>query len=276
MSLLGKIFTFAIFVATLVLMLIAMLVYATHTNWQQAYTQLNQKLQTAQALNTQLESKYQNDIAQLKAEREAAQQDVRKLETERTSLLAQNAAAQDEVDDLRQERQAATATVRATEENNNKLTEEVVALRGEIRGNQAARDTAFTTTLRATSELHTVGGQLQAARERVEQLVAQVAKYTLSLRERGIDPDADVVTRARGQVNATRRAQDGLLVEISIGYDDGVREDQTVEIFRGDRYLGRAIILRADPDRAVGRVLREFQQGQIQEGDDVATQLRVG
>jgi hypothetical protein len=34
--------------------------------------------------------------------------------------------------------------------------------------------------------------------------------------------------------------------------------------------------MKADPDRAVGRILREFQQGQIQENDDVATKLRVG
>ena len=52
--------------------------------------------------------------------------------------------------------------------------------------------------------------------------------------------------------------------------------ERVVEIFRGDRYLGRAEIMRADPDRAVGRILREFQQGQIQENDDVATKLRVG
>ncbi|MEM9658885.1 MAG: 50S ribosomal protein L15, partial [Planctomycetota bacterium] len=56
----------------------------------------------------------------------------------------------------------------------------------------------------------------------------------------------------------------------------GVKKGQTVEVFRGTRYLGRAQILRSDPDRAVGRVIREFQQGQIQEGDDVATKLRVG
>ena len=50
----------------------------------------------------------------------------------------------------------------------------------------------------------------------------------------------------------------------------------TVEVFRGDRYLGRAEILKTEPDRAVGRILRQFQQGQIEEGDDVATRFRIG
>ena len=66
------------------------------------------------------------------------------------------------------------------------------------------------------------------------------------------------------------------LIEISVGENDGIKPGHTVEVFRGERYLGRAEILRTEPDRAVGRVLRKFQKGQIQEDDDVATKLRVG
>jgi hypothetical protein len=61
-----------------------------------------------------------------------------------------------------------------------------------------------------------------------------------------------------------------------VGADDGLKPRHTVEVFRGDRYLGRVEILRTEPDRAVGRILRQFQQGQIEEGDDVATRFRIG
>jgi uncharacterized phage infection (PIP) family protein YhgE len=219
---------------------------------------------------------YGNQISQLKAEMEAAQQDVRKLESERVALVNQNATIQKEVDQLRVDRRAVEALVAATEENNNRLTEEVVKLRDSIRENQQARDEAFATTLKATSQLHTTAGDLQTTKERNEQLVQQVASLTRVIGENGLDPNEPVVDQVRGKISATRRADGGQLIEITVGVDDGIRPGGTVEIFRGDRYLGRAEILRAEPDKAVGRILREFQQGQIQEGDDVATKFRIG
>ena len=276
MTLLGKIFTLCIFIASLFLMFVAMTVYATHKNWQQAYTATNQKLQAAQAANAALETKYQNQIIELNADQQAALQQVRKLESELATVNDQNATTQSENDQLKVAQRDAIGLVAATEKNNESLTTEVVGLRGSIRDNQQARDEAVITTLKATSELHTTGMQLQTLTERSKQLIQQLATATSKLLESGLDPNADVVTRSEGQISATQRADGGQLIEITIGYDDGLRENQTVEVYRGDRYLGRAVILKTDPDRAVGRVLREFQQGQIQEGDRVATKLRVG
>jgi predicted RNase H-like nuclease (RuvC/YqgF family) len=233
-------------------------------------------LATARNDNASLETKYSGEISQLNAEREAAQQEVRKLESELETVTRQNATIQREVDQLRAERRAAEGMVAATEENNNKLTEEVLTLRTAIAENQQARDEAFAKTLEATTQLHVTAGDLQAVRERYDQIVQQLSEAIRKLRDSGIDPNADVVVHARGKITGTRRADGAQLIEISIGYDDGVRPGQTVEIFRGDRYLGRAEILRAEPDRAVGQVIRKSQIGQIQEQDDVATKLRVG
>ena len=66
------------------------------------------------------------------------------------------------------------------------------------------------------------------------------------------------------------------MIEVTVGADDGLRKGDTLEIFRGQRYLGRAMIIQTEPDRSVARVIRKFQQGQIQENDHVATKLRVG
>jgi predicted nucleic acid-binding Zn-ribbon protein len=276
MTLLGKIFTLCIFIASLFLMFVAMTVYATHKNWQQAYQAKNQQLQAAQAANAALETKYQNQIIELNADMQATLQQARKLESELAVINDQIATTQAENDQLKVAQRDAIGLVAATEKNNESLTTEVEGLRGSIRENQQARDEAVITTLKATSELHTTGMQLQTLTERSKQLTQQLASAISRLLENGVDPHGDVITRSEGQISATQRADGGQLIELTIGYDDGLRENQTVEVYRGDRYLGRAIILKTDPDRAVGRVLREFQQGQIQEGDRVATKLRVG
>jgi hypothetical protein len=274
MNLLGKIFTFAILVAAIVVMVVAVAVYGTHTNWQTAYNNLQQQLNAAQATNAQLETSYNNQISQLKAENTAALQDVSKLETERNNLLAQNTTLERERDELQGERRAAEALVAATEENNRRLTEEVAGLRNLILEHQQARDAAFATTLKATTDLHTTAGQLASLRERNEQITQQLAQATAAAIEGGAEASGEVIPRVRGKVAATRRADGTQLIEITVGADDGIKPGHTVEVFRGERYLGRAQVLRADPDRAVARILREFQQGPIQKDDDVATKLR--
>jgi hypothetical protein len=276
MSLLGKILTVGILIASLFLMFFGMTVYGLHRNWKADYDALNTQLTAARSEINSLTSKYEDQITQLNSQFEASQQEVRKLETARVEVLGQNQQIQAEVDDLRRERANAVATVAATEENNSTLMQEVVGLRQETQEAQQARDAAFAKTLAATSDLHIVAGQLQTVRERSEQLLSQLAKALGSLRDHGIDPDAEAIARVRGEISATRRAEGGQLIEITIGFDDGIRPGHTVEVFRGDRYLGRAEILRADPDRSVARILREFQQGPIQQGDDVATKLAGG
>ena len=276
MNLLGKIFTVLILLASVALMVIAMFVYATHRNWKEAYDKVNAQLAQEQTAKADLEAKYQQQISQLKSEQTAALQDVAKLETERNVIVSQNQTIQKEVDQLRQDQASSVAMVKATGENVNRLTEEVTGLRDDVRVAQQDRDEQFHTTLKATSELHSVGGQLQQLQERSAQVVAQLADVTAKAKEAGVNTEGEYIPRVRGKVSKIQPNASGQLIEITIGADDGVRQGQTIEIFRGDRYLGRAEILKADPDRAVGQVIRKFQQGQIQENDDVATKLRVG
>ena len=279
MNLLGKIFVVLIVLTSFGLMLLSMVVYATHRNWMEEAKSVQNRLSEARTENGQLQSRYQNLESRLTAELEAAQQEVRKLESERVALQDQNTAIQKDLDQLKQERRQATAMVASTQESNVGLMKEVTDMRQEMRATQQARDQAFATTLTTTSELHEKQNQLTSAVERMKQLLQQMGKQASLLKRNGIDPniDPDTLTpHVRGVVNATHRSAGSQLIEISIGADDGLRPGHTVEVFRGDRYLGRAEILKTEPDRAVARIIRRFQKGQIQEGDDVATKLRIG
>jgi len=279
MNTLGKWLTVFIAFAAFFMMCVAMMVYSTHKNWKTEADKLQTQLTAARAENDQLQNKFNSLDSQLKAEVEASQQDVRKLESERVQLLAQNTTIQKQLDDLLQEQRRNTAAVASTQSNNEELTKEVANLRTALRENQQKRDEAFAATQRATAELHQAQGKLTTLRARNEQLTQSDARKTSLLRDNNLDPNTpieNVVPQVRGVVSAMRRDATGQMIEVTIGADDGLRKGHTVEIFRGDRYLGKAEIIRTDPDRSVGRVIRRFQQGQIQEDDDVATKLRVG
>lgn len=279
MNFLGRILTVFILIVSLLLMYVALTVYATHRNWKDDADQLQRQLDQARATNAELESKLQSLDTTLKAEAEDLRRQAVKLESERTILLATNKSLQDDLTQQRQQTRSDTAAVASTQQNNEKLTAEVGQLRDQIRDHQQRRDDAFGAMVAATDELHQAKGDVDSLKERNVQLVADLGEKTTMLRDNGIDPEADpasVVPEVRGEVLATRRNAGNQLIEVSIGADDGLKPGQTVEVFRGDRYLGRAQILSTDPDKAVGRILRRFQQGQIQEGDNVATKLRVG
>ena len=260
MNLLGKIFVVLIAVMSLVFMTLALAVYATHKNWKDIVngpTGLQSQLQLKTTEFDQLKNDYNRLESQLKGEVESAQLQVRKLEAERGD---------------------ATAAVAATQQNNQRLAEEVTGLREDIRTNQQARDQAFATTLQATEDLHQTKGQLDSTVERNRQLTSQVSGMTHVMQSNGLDPNTPpdaVVPSVNGLVSQVRQAAGAQLVEVTIGGDDGLKQGNTVEVYRGDRYLGRIEILKTSPDRAVGRVDRRFQQGQIQEGDRVATRLKV-
>jgi predicted nucleic acid-binding Zn-ribbon protein len=256
----------------------SMSVYSTHKNWRTEAESVRDNLSQAKNENVKLQDRYRNLESRLTAEVEAAQQEVRKLESERVALQEQNVAFQKDLDQLRQDQRKATAMVASTEENNVGLMKEVANSRDELRVAQQTRDEAFSVTLATTSALHEEQSLLTAATERMKQLLQQVGKQASLLDRSGIDPSTDpeaLTPHVRGVISDTRSKAGAQLIEISIGADDGLKREHTVEIFRADRYLGRAVIVKTEPDRSVAQILRRYQKGQIQEGDDVATKLRI-
>lgn len=279
MNLLGKIFIVLILVMSIIFMTLAMAMYATHKNWREVAENLQSQVRQSRSDYDQLKTQYERRENELTSELEASVQQVRKLETERVSQDDRIKVIQDELDLLRAERSEATAAVAATQQNNAVLAKDVADLRQDIRTNQQLRDQAFATTLTATEDLHQTKGQLQTAEQRERQLTQQVAGMTTVMRENGIDPGTDpraVKPRVDGFVSQVKRVAGAQLIEVTIGSDDGLKPGHTVEVFRDSKYLGRIEILKTSPDKAVGRVDRRFLQGQIQEGDRVATQLDLG
>jgi signal transduction histidine kinase len=278
MNFLGKIFIVLLFIMSVLFMGAAVSVYGTHRDLKAKVSQAQSALTQA---NSQLEiekADYNRRMSELTALRDAAAQQARKLETERVALVDGNTRIQQELDQLRQASREAVAAVSATEANNETLATEVQGLRGEIRTNQLARDKAFAVSLEKTEAAQQMLGELESATERNKDLVQDNSRMTSVLRENGLNPATpveDIKPKVDGMVIATQRRNGMLLVAVSIGSDDGLKPGHTVEVFNNSKYLGRVEILKTSPDKAVGRVDVNYQQGPIQEGDRVATRLKL-
>jgi hypothetical protein len=281
MNWLGKVFVVVILLMSMMFMLLALMVYATHKNWRaviEGPNGLDNRLKAAQTENEALKSQFMKREEELKAETEAQSRQVRKLEAERVGLVQQNTAIQAELDIKRQDERQHIAMVNATQEINTRLANEVAGLRQQIRTEEQARDASFKTTLEATEKLHQESGKYEAAREMSEQLAKQVAARGMVMESKGIDPNTDpsgVVPTVDGLVSQVRRSGGAQFVEVTIGADDGLKPGNKLEVYRGAKYLGRVDVVSTSPDKSVGKVDRRYLQGQIQEGDRVATRFKL-
>ena len=139
---------------------------------------------------------------------------------------------------------------------------------------QADRDKLFDKTVALLDGSHAAKDTERVMKERHEQLVQQVAALNYAVRLNGID--INVVS-----LNAPPPPLDGVVLkvnpkdflEISLGSDDGLKEGHTMEVFRDALYLGKVIIMKVTPNRAIGRVLPEYKRGPIKVDDRVATKL---
>lgn len=257
---------------------LAMTVYSSHQNWYTQAKNLNTQVNASHTQLSQEQERYNRMESKLQGDLEANQQQIRKLESERESLVDRNTSIQAEIDQLKQHSRDQTAAVAATQQNNDRLVREVSDQRTMIRANQQARDKGFGVMLQATEARDQTQGQLAILRGQNRRLADQVARMSKLLRSGGVDPNTDpdfVMEPTEGLVQAIRRRGATQLIEVTIGADDGLRTGDTVEVFRGTKYLGRAEIIRTAPDRAIGKLDRRFLQGQIQEGDRVATRLKL-
>lgn len=282
MNLIGKIFVLIILLMSMLFMVLAMAVYSTQTNWREAYVNSQKQLNQKNLEYGRLESRLQLTESELQRQVDAVTQDIGRLQTELTEKLSQIDVMEAETTRLKQESRDATAAVSSTEANAERLANENTVLQRDIVDAQQASDQAFTKTVEATSALHDTQVKLASAEETISELTERVANMTAVMRSEGLDPHmlaGDTKPTVEGYISTVSRRGGDETIEITIGSDDGIKPEHTVEIYRTaaqpgqSKWLGRAVVLSTDGDRAYARVLRDMKKGNIQEGDRVATRL---
>jgi uncharacterized protein YlxW (UPF0749 family) len=283
MTLVGKIFTVLIFIMSLVFMSFAVMVFATHRNWKEIATNpdpgpgkklgLQQQLEQAKLKRTELENQLavtQNDLKEEQASRRMALAalQVRLARSEEALGLKQG-----ELDTLNANHTKVAEGLSLAEERLKALETETQALRVTLRDTQHATDKTFDTVVTLTDQLNQAEGLKLRLGEKNTQLAQEVTRMKMVMDANGLTVNtlvSHIAPKVEGRVLAVG---DKDLVEISIGSDDGLKEGHALEVYRGNTYLGRIIIRRTAPDRAVGQIVRELQRGQIKQGDNVSSKL---
>lgn len=283
MTLLGKVFTVLIFIMSLVFMTFAVAVFATHKNWKMYVTNktpneqydlgLIHQLAQLKEANVNLRAEMEELRSEAQREQAARRHAIGVLETKLTEVSNSLKLKEAELDETLSSQGEAAAALNVVEQDRAALRIEVASLRSEIQRTQLDRDTQFANLVKSTDDLHSVRGFLQNFKERNLQLVAQISNYKRVMDKMGWTPTMDVdeiPPKLDGIVTAVGERN---LIEISLGTDDGLRVGHRLEVFRSNAYLGHAVVLKTDPDRAVAQVDEKTQRGLVKVRDRVATKL---
>ncbi len=273
MTLVGKIFTMLILVMSLVFMSFAIMVFATHTKWKENSEALKQKLTQQEQLYTQAKNDHEKTKREMALEQASRRSALAALYTKLNAAQADLDSKTAQLIQKESQLNEAAAALKSNEDRLTALATELTDNRSKLKLAQQERDDIFLKVVEQTDKFN----QSEAMRTQLEvrngQLVAQSADMERVMKAHGLTVDSLVAHIPPKVEGIVMDVSDSDLIEISIGHDDGLKIGHTLDVFRGNSYLGRIVIRKTAPDRAVGQIVKELKRGQIKKGDHVTTKL---
>ena len=281
MTLLGKCLTALILILSVMFAALALVATASHKNWRDVVLKgvngqpgLKDQIEAISRDNQQLRDQRDRTKNALAREQVARKTALAALQTQLDRLQEELGRSGAEVEGLRTRNGELAASVDNQTKQLETLTAENAQLRTDIREEQAARDTLFTTTLELTDQMNVLRGFKQRLEQRNKQLMAQATRFEEVIAARGIDinePLDGAPPERNGNILQIDRPSH--LVLISIGSDEGLRAGHFLEVTRKGRYVGKLKVRNTEPDRSVAEILKDYSEGILQEGDRVDTTL---
>lgn len=286
MNVIGKIFLFAVFIMSLMLMTFAGAIFVSHVNWRDEVKRTREEclpgqlpgLETLLAEAEKEKAELTSQITELRknvsASEKARDQVLAKLQTAVVSKDKLLRELQAEKADREQKLRQQTAELEAVTADLRTAREKVEALVKQVADQQAKVDSQVDRSAELSAQLAESKSFLAIAEERKAQLEQQLNNARLLLKQSGLDIDSlpkDRVPNLDGQVVAVASGS----IEVSLGSDDGLQKGHVLEVYRAGEYVGRAIVTSVRSDRAVARIVAEYARGIVQRGDRVTTRLKA-
>ncbi len=273
MTLVGKIFTMLILVMSIVFMSFSMMVFATHKNWKDQAGKLSGQLTAANTALKDAKDALEREKMELAREQAARKAALAALQVRTTRAEDTAAATTKQLADASAALSKASATAEEAQRRLAALETENKTIRDGLRRAQQKTDEMFLTVVDLTDKLNQAESLRQSLDEVNRQATQQMSQMKMVLDRNGLTADS-LVSHIPPKVDGVVvDVSDRDLVEISIGADDGLKVGHSLDVYRGTQYLGRIVVKKTNPDRAVGQVMKELQRGQIKRGDRVTTRF---
>ena len=276
MNLVGKIFVGVIALMSVVCLTLSVVSYASHHNWKEESVELSKQLDDAKKQQQLLLSQKSDLESRISSEKQSYLASVEALTTKVNNLEQNNQLLLQKNDELQADLDNRLAIIETNNVQIGDLRQQLSVASDDLANAQQLRATYLQDLARTMEKLHELSATNGDLNEKNADLVQLYDEALTVLNQNGLSSDpadyGDLPQFAvQGTVEVVREGNDGLLM-ISIGSDDGLTEHNKLNVRRGDSYLGKIEVVTLEPNRAVCKVLPEYRQGVIMEGDDVYSQ----
>ena len=270
MNLAGKILTFLILFLSIAFLVLAVMVGATHQEWKKIATENKQKVADARNILKAFQGKSEEIKQRLESEQAARQLQVAQLNSQ---LSTAEKAVETKTSELQQELEISARNQEAlniAEKRMSELDGQITSLRST--NNTLSDDIANQRrkVVNLTNQVNSLEGQVNELGITNMDLSEQIAARKRIMNAQGLSETALTDHIPPDVEGVVLRTMDNLIA-ISVGGDDGVRSGHVFDIYRGDRFIGKAEVTRARDNMSAAKLISEFQQAPVVEGDYVTT-----
>lgn len=275
MNLMGKILTFLILIMSLVFMTFTLATYATHKNWRDQATKLGQEKQTLQSTLSANNEKLAAVTSKLEGERASRRAALASKETSNKLMAADLKTLNTKYGLLETQHRKLVATVNQAQAEVAKATKEVNTMRVAFQKMHTDRNGQLAAATQARDALAQASSRLATTQRTISNLNDTLADTKLELdgAQTGIG-GGKIAGRTAMELDGRVEGVRDNMVVVSLGSDEGLREGDKLDVWRGNgSYIGRIKVVETRTDTAAAVIVREYLQGTIQQGDNVATKL---
>ena len=274
MNTLGRAFVILNLVLSIAFFTIALMVGASHENWKDKAMTLKTEAETQARLRIEAIKTQSDNALKVRAEQFMRSQQIAASNTQVQTLVERLNTMTQQLQTASQDKENYQNRLKESEGRIAKQDQEVARLNQE---NSELLDrvvAAKNEVVSLTNQKYNLQNQMGLLNDREANLAQQNALLTKVTKAHNIDPTAPIANiqpRLEGEIASVDRELN--LVVVTLGLDDGLREGHKIEIYRGGKYVGSALVLKSDPNRASARLIPESMQKIVQQGDNVTTKF---
>ncbi|MDO5309350.1 MAG: hypothetical protein Q4G03_07650 [Planctomycetia bacterium] len=276
MNTVGKIFVGIIALMSVVCLTVSVLSYASHHNWKEKSDELQKQLKAAQDEKSSLNAQKTELTQKINDASEEYAKSVDALKTYAEELKSENDELKKQNEQLTSERELRENMVYSNDQHIADLRQQLSVTSNDLAEAQQLRANYLQTLAQTLEKLHNLSAIHGDLKEQNDELVQLYDQAVVVLQQHGLEADPSKYTelpkfQVQGVISQLSDQGDDL-VQITIGSDDGLNEHNMLDVRRGNSYLGRLEVLTVEPNRAICKIVPEFRQGIMKEGDDVYSQ----
>ena len=274
MNLMGKIFTFLIFLMSTVFLIVSIMVGASDRNWKDEASKMKNRASSALSNIDSLKDETAKLEKTLELEKSSRQLELANLQSQNSSSISELREKTDQFNDVQQ---TAQTYGRELEEANRRLVDQDTELKNLKENNTKLVDdiaNQFKENRDIEKLLFQQTSELEELRKKEADLAAQLALSMKVLTKNGLTVNSltdSIAPKIEAVVTAV--GQNGDKFAIMAGLDDGLRKGHEMDIYRSSRHVGVGIVVAAENNRSVLSIVKGMMNDIVREGDNVTTKL---